>query len=68
MSISEKNHQYDTIYYTLYIYFWPTLYKAPRFKYVELSIAHTRFYLGTSPEGRRPKMFLNEVVRKNTWA
>ena len=40
------------------------IYKPPRFKYVKLSIVHMKFNLGTSPEGRRPKMFLNEVLRK----
>jgi hypothetical protein len=36
MSIYEKNHQYYTMYYILYTYFWPTLYKiAFDIKYVE---------------------------------
>jgi hypothetical protein len=29
--MSEKNHQYYTVYYILYTYFWPTLYEASRY-------------------------------------
>ena len=36
------------------------IYKTPRFKYVK----HMRINLGTSPERRTQKMFLNEVLRK----
>jgi len=35
------------------------IYKPPRFKYVKLSIVRMRANLGTSPEGRTLKMFLN---------
>ena len=34
MSISEKNHQYYTIYYIVCTYFWPTLYKTLQVAYL----------------------------------
>jgi hypothetical protein len=45
MSIYEKNHQYYTIYYILYTYFWPTL-------YVQMLGEHIKYYLNVNV-GRR---------------